>query len=47
MIESAEIKQRQPQDRKTVFETPSLPVAKILSPVARLAPTKALLGLIA
>ena len=35
-----EVKQKQPQDRKTVFETLSLPVAKILSPVARQAPTK-------
>ena len=35
-----EIKQKQPQDRKTIFETLSLPVAKILSPVARQAPTK-------
>ena len=30
-----EIKPKHPQDRKTVFETLSLPVAKILSPVAR------------
>ena len=35
-----EIKQKQPQERKTIFETLSLPVAKILSPVARQAPTK-------
>ena len=35
-----EIKQKQPQDRKTIFEILSLPVAKILSPVARQAPTK-------
>ena len=35
-----EVKQKQPQERKTVFETLSLPVAKILSPVARQAPTK-------
>ena len=35
-----EIKQKQPQSRKTVSETLSLPVAKILSPVARQAPTK-------
>ena len=34
-----EIKQKQSRDRKTIFETPSLPVAKILSPVARQAPT--------
>ena len=40
MIVCSEIKQRQPQDRKTVFETLSLPVAEILSPVARQAPTK-------
>ena len=36
----AEVKQKQPQDRKTIFETLSLPVAKILLPVARQAPTK-------
>ena len=44
-----EIKQKQPQDRKTIFETLSLPVAKILSPVARQAPTKSknlLMGLL-
>ena len=35
-----ENKQQQPQDRKTIFETLSLPVAKIFSPVARQAPTK-------
>ena len=40
MIACPEIKQKQPQDRKTSFETLSLPVAKILSPVARQAPTK-------
>ena len=34
-----EDKQKQPQNRKTIFETLSLPVAKILSPVARQAPT--------
>ena len=39
-----EIKQKQPQDRKTIFETLSLPVAKILSPVARQAPTKHLIA---
>ena len=32
-------KQEQPQDRKTIFETLSLPVAKIRSPVAIQAPT--------
>ena len=32
-----------PQDRKTIFETLSLPVARILSPVVRQAPTKFLL----
>ena len=31
--------QEQPQDRKTIFETLSLPVAKIQSPVARQATT--------
>ena len=31
---------KQPQDRKAIFETLSLPVAKILSPVAKQAPTK-------
>ena len=36
----SKVKQKQPQDRKTIFETLSLPVAKILSPVARQAPTK-------
>ena len=35
-----EIKQEQPQDRKAILETLSLPVAKILSPVARQAPTR-------
>ena len=40
MILCTEIKQKQPQDRETDFETLSLPVAKILSPVARQAPTK-------
>ena len=35
-----EIKQQQSQDRKAVLETLSLPVAKLLSPVARQAPTK-------
>ena len=40
MIACTEIKQAQAQDRKTHFETVSLPVAKILSPVARQAPTK-------
>ena len=40
MIVCTEIKQEQPQDRKTIFETLSLSVAKILSPVARQAPTK-------
>ena len=35
-----EIKQEQPQDRKTIFEILSLPVAKIQSPVARQTPTK-------
>ena len=40
MIVWPEIKQKQPQDRKTIFETLSLPVTKILSPVARQAPTK-------
>ena len=40
MIVCPEIKQKKPQDRKTVFETLSLPVAKILSPVARQVPTK-------
>ena len=41
VIVRSEIKQKQLQDRKPVFETLSLPVAKILSPVARQAPTKA------
>ena len=41
MIVCTEIKQKQSQDRKTIFETLSLPVAKILSPVVRQAPTKA------
>ena len=40
VIVCPEIKQKQPQDRKTLFETLSLPVAKILSPVARQVPTK-------
>ena len=40
MIACPDIKQKQPQNRKTLFETLSLPVAKILSPVARQAPTK-------
>ena len=39
-----EIKQKQPQDRKTILETLSLPVAKVLSPLARQAPTKDFLG---
>ena len=39
-----DMKQKQPQDRKTIFETLSLPVAKIRSPVARQAPTKVILG---
>ena len=34
--------QKRAQDRKTHFETVWLPVAKILSPVARQAPTKAI-----
>ena len=40
MTACAEMKQKQPQDRKTIFETPLLPVAKILLPVARQAQTK-------
>ena len=40
MIVCPEIKQKQPQDRKTIFETLSLLVAKILLPVARQAQTK-------
>ena len=40
MIVCPEIKQEQPQDCKTFFEILSLPVAKILSPVERQAPTK-------
>ena len=40
MVVCPEIKQKQPQDGITIFETLSLPVAKILSPVARQAPTK-------
>ena len=40
MIVCPEIKQKQPQDRKTLFEILSLPVTKILLPVARQAPTK-------
>ena len=40
MIECPELKQTQPQDRKTIFETLLLPVTKILPPVARQAPTK-------
>ena len=43
MIVCPEMKQEQPQDRKTISETLSLPVAKILSPVARQAPTKSLM----
>ena len=39
MIVCDEIKQKQPQGRKTIFETLLLP-AKILSPVARQVPTK-------
>ena len=35
-----EIKQKQAQDRDKHFEAVSLPVAKILSPVARHAPTE-------
>ena len=46
MIVCPEVKQKQPPDRKTIFdsnfETLSLPVAKILSPLARQAPTKSL-----
>ena len=33
MIVCPEIKQKHPQDRKTIFETLSLPVAKVLPPV--------------
>ena len=41
MMGCPEIKQKQAQDRKNkVFETVSLPVAEILSPVAGQAPTK-------
>ena len=40
MIVCLEIEQKQAQDRKTHFETVSLPVAQVLSPVARQAPTK-------
>ena len=40
MIVCPDIKQKQPQDRKTIFETLVLPVAKILSPVARQAPLR-------
>ena len=40
MIVCPEIKQNQPQDRKTIIETLLLPVAEILSPVARQAQTK-------
>ena len=40
MIVCPDIKQKQARDRKTHFEALSLPVAKILSPVARQAPTK-------
>ena len=40
VIVCPEIKQEQPQDRKTIFERLPLPVAKILSPVARQATTK-------
>ena len=39
-----ENKQKQPQNRKTISETLSLPVAKILSPVARQAPTKLMIN---
>ena len=35
-----QIKQKEPQDHKTIFETLPLPVAKMLSPVAKQAPTK-------
>ena len=35
VIVCTEIKHRQQQDRKTILETLSLPVAKILSPIAR------------
>ena len=42
MIVCPEIKQKQPRDPKTSFETLSVPDAKILSPVARQAPTKCL-----
>ena len=41
-IVCTETKLKRPQDRKTAFETLLLPVAKILSPVARQAPTKRL-----
>ena len=40
-----EIKQEEPQDRKTIFETLSLPVAKIRTRAARQAPNKNKLGL--
>ena len=40
MIAYPVIKQKQPQNRKTIVGTLSFPVAKILSPVARQAPTK-------
>ena len=40
MLSCPEVEEKQAQDRKTIFETLSLPVAKILSPVARQAPTK-------
>ena len=40
LIVCPEIKQKQEQDRKTHFETVSLPVAETLSAVARQAPTK-------
>ena len=43
MIECPEIKREQPQDRKTILETLSPPVAKILSPVERQEPAKELL----
>ena len=42
MIVCPEIEQKQPHDRNTISETLSRPVAKILSPVARQAPTKSI-----
>ena len=42
MIVCPEIKQKHPQDRKSIFETLSLPVAKILPHVPRQAPTKSM-----